>query len=91
MSANFIVGPGHEFNYPADAASEQIIKNAGGRSKLKEEERVLVKFKTVVEGQNCSDMPVAVRDLYVSRGWIIVQETPDKSEKSKPVIVKEDE
>lgn len=94
MSANFIVGPGQEFNYPADAASMKILQNAGGRSHLKEEEKSLVKFKTVKEGQNCSDMPIEVRELYVSRGWITVRDDPKATPvvKTTPVIAKgEDE
>lgn len=79
MPAIFIVAPGHEFNYPADEVSLKILKNAGGRSKLKEEEKPLVKYKTVKEGQDCSDLPVETRDLYESRGWVIRKEDPKKS------------
>lgn len=72
----FIVGPGQEFNYPADPTSLQILKNAGGRAKLSEEERAIVKFKTVKEGWDCSDMPKETLELYVSRGWVIDKEAP---------------
>ena len=82
MSTIYIVGPGQLFNYPADAVSEKIISNAGGRSKLTAEDRHLVKFKTVVAGQVCTDMPIKVRDLYQSRGWIITKDGPDISEKT---------
>jgi hypothetical protein len=77
MSTNYTVAPGHLFNYPADSSSEQIIKNAGGRSKLSEQERKLVKFKTAREGQNCNDMPQSILELYLSRGWVV---------ESKPIV-----
>lgn len=71
MEARYTVGEGREFNYPANEVSEQILKNAGGRSKLSDAEKELVSYKTVVEGQDCSDMPKEVLELYVERGWVI--------------------
>ena len=82
MSISYTVGEGQEFNYPADTVSEQIIKNAGGRSKLTEDQKSLVKYKTATEGMDCSDMPKAVLELYVSRGWVIEK----KDEPVVPVI-----
>ena len=80
MGTKFIVAEGQEFSYPADEISYQLLKNAGGRSKLPEAERVLVTYKTATEGQDCSDMPVAARDQYVSLGLIIVQDEQPKAE-----------
>jgi len=42
---------------------------------LTEDQKKLVTYKTVTEGQDCSDMPESTRDLYVDRGWILVEET----------------
>jgi hypothetical protein len=78
MPANrYTVAPGMEFNYPADEVSRRVIKNAGGRSKLSDEEKTLVTYKTAIEGEDCSDMPSDVLALYVERGWILTdQEIP---------------
>lgn len=73
MRKIYIAGEGREFNYPADLMSQQIIATAGGRRTLTEDQQKQVKYKTVRTGQDCSDMPVEVRDLYVSRGWVIEQ------------------
>lgn len=77
MTKRYTVGPGQEFNYPADEVSQQIIKNAGGRSKLSEDEKALVTYKTVTEGQDCSDMPEYPLGLYLSRGWVIEEEVDE--------------
>ena len=71
MPTYYTVAEGREFNYPADAVSEKIIKESGGRSQLSEEDRKKVKFKTVTEGQDCSDMPISALAFYLERGWII--------------------
>lgn len=75
MRKSYRVAPGHEFNYPADKRSQQIIEHVGGRRNLTEDQKKLVTYKTVTEGQDCSDMPESTRDLYVDRGWILVEET----------------
>lgn len=71
MPQNYIVGPGHEFNYPADQASLRLLSQLGGRSKVKPEQLAQLKFKTVKEGQDCSDMPVESLEIYVQRGWVV--------------------
>jgi hypothetical protein len=82
MAGRYIVAPGHEFNYPSEA-DDKVIKAAGGRSKMKSEDLRRIHFKTVTSGQDCSDMPHEARELYVSRGWILVEpthETPKEVE-----------
>lgn len=69
--AKFIVGPGQEFNYPANDKTVKIIAMVGGRSKLNEEQLASCSFKTVREGEDCSDMPPNALDLYLSRGMVI--------------------
>jgi hypothetical protein len=78
MSNRYIVGPGYEFAYPADAASEKLVKFVGGRSKLTAEQAKDVKYKVVTEGQDCSDMPSESLKLYLERGWVIesISKTP---------------
>lgn len=71
MRTNCIVAEGHEFNYPANAESANLIKQAGGRSKMTKEQLDKVEFKTVVAGDDCSDMPEEILDLYITRGWVI--------------------
>lgn len=73
MSTRYIVGPGREFNYPADVTTLQLCKQAGGRSKLSEAESALCTFKTVTEGDDCSDMPGDTLALYVEREWVLVE------------------
>lgn len=70
MSKQYRVAKGFEFAYPADPESEALVKNAGGRSNLSDADRAKVKFKTVTEGQDCSDMPASSIPLYLDRGWI---------------------
>lgn len=74
MSKRYNVAEGQEFSYPANTISLQLVKSAGGVSKLTEEERKKVSFKTVTAGQDCSDMPKESLDIYVSRGWVIEAE-----------------
>jgi hypothetical protein len=71
MPKRYTVAAGQEFNYPADAASEKTIRGAGGCSKLTEAQRATVKFKTVKEGEDCSDMPASSLEIYVERGWVL--------------------
>ena len=70
MAKTYIVAPGQEFNYP-DSHSREIVEMAGGRSKLTEDQKKLVTYKTVKEGEDCSDMPPSALELYLSRGWVI--------------------
>lgn len=70
MSIRYVVAPGHEFNY-TDKEGDKIVKAAGGRSKMSDFDKARVKFKTVTAGQDCSDMPEEVFNLYLERGWII--------------------
>lgn len=77
MSKTYIVGPGREFNYPANDFSAKIIHRAGGRSKLTETDKLQVKIKTVLEGDDCSDMPKDALKLYISRGWVVEKSAED--------------
>ena len=61
MSKSYVVAPGYEFTYPADEKSLHAIKSVGGVSKLSDADREHIKFKTVKEGQDCSDMPASSR------------------------------
>lgn len=70
MASRYTVAPGHEFNYP-NAVDHKMILAAGGRSKMSQEALSRIRFKTVKEGDDCSDMPKEVFDLYLSRGWIL--------------------
>lgn len=74
MAKRYVVAEGHEFNYPADATSLQTILQHGGRSKMSQEELKGVKFKTVREGQDCSDMPPGSLDIFLQRGWVVEKE-----------------
>lgn len=76
MSKRFVVAPGDEdrtpeFVYPADAASLKIIRDSGGLSKMTDEQRSSLKFKTVHVGDDCTDMPEPARGIYLERGWIV--------------------
>jgi hypothetical protein len=71
MSSRYIVAEGQEFSYPADLISQQVIKSAGGRSKLTEEDKQKVKIKTVMAGEDCSDMPASALALYLERGLVL--------------------
>jgi hypothetical protein len=68
----YVVAPGMELNYPANEISQKILKNAGGRSKLSEQDLATIKFRRVKEGEDPSDMPdKEVFNLYLERGYII--------------------
>ena len=71
MATRYTVAPGNEFTYPADGNSEAIIRHAGGIKSLTEKERDQVKFKTVREGEDCSDMPKSSLEIYKTRGWVL--------------------
>ena len=81
MPKSYVVGPGREFNYPADELSLKLIKKSGGRQKLSEVDKGLVKYKTVLEGEDCTDMSLETRELYLERGWIL--EGPEIAEPKK--------
>lgn len=59
-----------EHTYPADMQSLHIIQAAGGVSKITDEQRAQLKFKTVRPGDDCSDMPASSREIFLERGWI---------------------
>lgn len=84
MSTRYIVGPGQEFTYPADKDSLKLIQVAGGASQLKgkpyEQD---VKFKTVKEGEDCSDMPPSSLAVYVERGWVVPAEAPTDEQQER--------
>ena len=71
MSTRYIVAEGQEFSYPANTESLKIIEEAGGRSKLSDEDAERVKYKTVKEGDACDDMPISALNLYLERGWVV--------------------
>lgn len=86
----YLVAKGQEFNYPTPA-SLKIIEAAGGRSKLTDEDKKRVMYKTVKSGEDCSDMPQSSLEIFLERGWVIdskpeVKEAPTPVE---PVITKE--
>jgi hypothetical protein len=71
MSKTYTVAEGHEFTYPADAISLRMVLDAGGVSQLTDEQREKIKFKVVKSGEDCTDMPVSSRNIYVQRGWVL--------------------
>jgi len=73
---NYIVAEGHEFTYPADAISLQLVRQAGGVSKLTDDQRERISFKTVKAGDDCSDMPQPALGIYINRGWVIPRTNP---------------
>jgi len=86
MGKTYTVAPGCEFDYPADPESLRIITTAGGRSKLTDDQKEIVKYKTVKEGEDCSDMPSSSLELYLSRGWIIDPDAPVEGTKGEDDI-----
>ncbi len=84
MRNRYTVAEGHEFNYP-DADSYKIVLAAGGRQNLSDHDRARVKYKTVIAGQDCGDMPGPTLELYLERGWVIA--TPlDAPKTPEPVV-----
>ncbi len=59
------------FTYPADPVSLRKIQDAGGLSKMTDDDRRKLAFKTVKAGQDCSDMPKTAMDVYLARGWVV--------------------
>ncbi len=81
MPKRYTVGAGREFVYPADSQSLKIIQAAGGVSKITDEQRSALKFKTVKPGDDCTDMPEPARSIYVEREWITMTDIPSKASK----------
>lgn len=81
MSKHYVVSDTEQrsFTYPANQASMNIVKMAGGVSKLSQEHHAMVSFKTVGPGEDCSDMPASSLEIYLARGW--VKEVEPKAEK----------
>lgn len=79
MRKSYTVAEGLEFNYAADSESQKLINAAGGRTKLSDEDKLRVKYKTVVSGQDCSDMTPNIIELYLERGWIIEHVAEEKT------------
>lgn len=72
MSKRYYVAEGeHEFTYPADAISLKAIREASGLSQMSDEAKAKLKFKTVVPGNECSDMPEPALSIYIERGWVV--------------------
>lgn len=83
MATRYTVAPGREFYYPLDPESEKIIKKAGGFSKLSKDDKTKVKYKTVTEGQDCSDMPKSALSLYLERSWVIATSAKESTKDKK--------
>lgn len=55
------------FAYPVGAALA-LVRKAGGFSKLPDDVRASIRFKTVRPGEDCSDMPAESLAHYLTRG-----------------------
>jgi hypothetical protein len=89
MPSRFIVAPGQGFNYPADLISLQIIKSAGGWSKLSAEDRLRVTYKRVEAGEDCGDLPKDTLKLWLSEGLVIDTEAVIPTEEEIPIVIEE--
>lgn len=78
MGKTYTVAKDHEFSYPADKASLEILRKAGGRAQLRKDDLERVKFKEVKAGDDCSDMPPESLEIFVDRGWVVESEALDK-------------
>ena len=58
------------FAYPADAASQRLVREAGGLSKLTPAQRDRIRYKAVAIGGFCDDMPPDAAARYLERGDI---------------------
>lgn len=56
--------------YPADAASLQIVLDAGGASKVAAADRGRVTWKVVEAGARCDDVPACSRPRLLAAGTI---------------------
>jgi hypothetical protein len=90
MSTRYTVAKGHEFSYPADANSEMLIRKAGGVSQLSKSAREQIKFKTVSEGEDCSDMPKSSLEIFKARGWVLEDRRENERVPEKEVTEKEE-
>lgn len=65
--------------YPEDDKSLRIVRDAGGISKLTEEQMVRVRLKDVVVGEWCDDLPSECREHLIKKGAVeVVQEIVKK-------------
>lgn len=64
------------FAYPVGADVE-IVRRAGGFSKLTPAQQRAVRFKQVPRGGDCSDMPGESLERYLSRGDVAIVESED--------------
>ena len=73
-----------EFTYPVPASLE-VVRVAGGMSKLTPEERKSVQVKIVKPGDYCDDMPTESIALRLERGEI--ERVPDGAPRTFPAAV----
>lgn len=64
------------FAYPVGAALE-VVRKAGGFSRLSPAQQKSVRFKTVPRGGDVSDMPAESLARYLSRGDVAMVESED--------------
>lgn len=64
------------FAYPV-GADLALVRKAGGFSKLPEDQRAKIRFKSVSIGQDCSDMPAESLAHYLTRGDVARVETEE--------------
>lgn len=65
--ADKFVAVSRGFAYPV-GADLALVRQAGGFSRLPEDQRARVRFKTVRPGEDCSDMPSESLARYLTRG-----------------------
>ena len=61
------------FRYPVGASLDRV-REAGGVSKLPDDEKKALAWKEVGIGDDCSDMPVESLALYLQRGDVAILE-----------------
>jgi len=83
--SRYTVAEGQEFVYPDGPINLRLVQDAKGVSNLSDEARAKIKFKTVVAGQNCSDMPKSSLEVYVERGWVLDSGAKKVEPMTKPV------
>lgn len=66
-------------HYPEPGKSLEIVRAAGGLSKLSEEERAKVKIKDVRAGAWCDDLPEESRASLIRKGRVEVVEVEGKA------------
>lgn len=67
--------------YPADDKSLALIRAAGGRSKLTEEQQAAMVYKRVGPGDDCSDMPKESLQELLALGWVEKVDVPEPDKK----------